>query len=113
MATWPTFSAGRWRRLPAPLPPPRGRIAPRMTRLAVAGLAVVAALVAAAPAGAAPWSQYRNDPAGDAQSTEVGSQNGAQLPRFPLNLPPRNQGLNYLPPGSVVVTNFNVIVVAD
>src|SRR3954451_20564352 len=113
MATWPTFSAGRSRRLPGAVAASQGKDRTRMSRLAVAGLAVLAALVAAAPAGAAPWSQYRNDPAGDAQSTELGSQSGAQLPRFPLNLPPRNQGLNYLPPGSVVVTNFNVIVVAD
>ena len=84
-----------------------------MKSLTTVALALVVALLLAASASAAPWSQYRNDPAGDGQSIEVGSRTGTFAPGFPINLPPRNAGLSYLQAGAVVVASNGIAVVAD
>jgi hypothetical protein len=82
-------------------------------RLVGGAAALVAVLALASSASAAGWQQFRNDPAGDGQSTELGAQSAAVAPGFPVNLPPRNNGLSYLNPGNVVVTPSGIVVVAD
>jgi PQQ-like domain len=80
----------------------------------VGGLAVLMVLLAAAtPASGAGWQQFRNDPAGDGQSSELGAQSAAVVRGFPIDLPQRNAGLSFLNPGQVVVTPSGIVVVAD
>ena len=84
-----------------------------MTRL-VGGFAMLLAVLAlAVPASGAGWQQFRNDPAGDGQSSELGAQSAAVVGGSPINLPARNAGVSFLNPGQVVMTPSGTVVVAD
>jgi hypothetical protein len=64
---------------------------------------LLAVLALAVPASGAGWQQFRNDPAGDGQSSELGAQSAAVVGGSPINLPARNAGVSFLNPGQVVV----------